>query len=104
MKSSCLMLHIERPISLGISTMALPTGVILPVVSALEQISLSPSPNPHSNRHISLPQSEDMITDKDQVGSQVSSNSKLAFLSRVSLHKLSVCVWLLLSQPRGSMA
>lgn len=65
------MYHIERPSSLAIH-MPLSTRVMVPVVSALEQISLSSS---HCNRHPSPPppsQSEDMITDKDQIGSQVS--------------------------------
>lgn len=61
------MLHIERPTSLDIR-MPLSTRVMLPVVSALEQISL------HSNGHTPPPpppQGEDMVTDKDQAGSQM---------------------------------
>lgn len=61
------MLHLEHPTSLGIS-MPLSTRVMLPVVSALEQISLSKNySNPNSPS-----QSEDMVTDKDQ-STQVSS-------------------------------
>ena len=59
------MLHLDppRPSSLALS-MPLSSRVILPVVSALEQISLSHSDPP------SPPQSEDMITDKDQPSTQ----------------------------------
>ena len=66
-----LMLHIERPASLGVSlSMPLSTRVVLPV-SALEQMSLSHSHSNH-NRHSPSPQGEDMVTDKDQAASQVS--------------------------------
>lgn len=77
------MLHLERPSSVGLSTsMPLSTRVMLPVVSALEQISLQQQQQQHSNRlspHLSPPaQGEDMVTDKDQAASQVSQWPALA--------------------------
>lgn len=59
------MLHLETQTSLVLpSMMPLSTRVVFPVVSALEQISLSPVHDPAPP----LPslQSEDMITDKEQ--------------------------------------
>lgn len=68
-----LRLEAPRPTSLALS-MPLSSRVILPVVSALEQISLthSDSPNHRPSPPPSPPpsQGEDMITDKDQPSTQ----------------------------------
>ena len=69
------MLHLEQPVSVG---MPLSTQVILPVVSAFKQISLSPVP---SNCHSTLSQGEDMVTDKDHTDPQV---QEVSLLDRVS--------------------
>lgn len=66
------MFHLERPSSLAIH-MPLSTRVMLPVVSALEQISLSSSSNRHSPPPCpSTSQNEDMVTDKDHAANPVS--------------------------------
>ena len=59
------MLHLERSSCILPSMMSLSTDLVMPMVSALDHISLSPV---HESSSPSLTQGEDMITDKEQPG------------------------------------
>lgn len=64
------MIHIAQPPASVSINRPLASRVMLPVVSALEQISLSPT-HSRNSRNSPPPQGEDMVTDKDQMESQV---------------------------------
>lgn len=59
------MLHLETQPSLALHSMPV-TRMVFPVVSALEQISLSPVHTCHEKPSTLSLQTEDMITDKEQ--------------------------------------